>query len=283
MLCLLLAVPHAGRGQDSTQVDPGRAAVVGATVLSAVVAVHIYQRDAWWQGEWQPFRFENDWQYALNIDKFGHTFGAYTESKLARSVLSWTGFSRSASLFYGSLIGLSYQMYVEVEDGYHKTYGFSPGDAFSNIIGASLPLAQESIPLLSHFSMKYSYWPSSNYLNALQTNQFRTFIDDYEGTIFWITCDPHFLLPRGLAEDLPPWVGISLGLAVHHLNENGGGDRLYYLTADYNFSKIPTESGFLRALFGALDFFHLPAPGIGIEDGRLHVGVYYTYHAKLSL
>ncbi|MFI5251356.1 MAG: DUF2279 domain-containing protein [Bacteroidota bacterium] len=269
--------------QDSTNINPAKAAIILGVMTGIVTAVHIYQREAWWQGERQPFRFENDWTYALNIDKCGHIYGAYTESKLAHSILSWTGFSEKSSLFYGSLIGLSYQMYVEVEDGYHKDYGFSPGDAISNIMGASIPLAQNQFPILQNFSLKYSYHPSDQYLNDLRSEKFRTFIDDYEGTIFWVSMDPHFLLSYNAAKAVPSWLGISFGLAAHNLNELGGGDRLYYLTLDYNFSKIETQSSILHDFLCALDYFHLPAPGIGLEDGKLKFGIFYTYHIKTEL
>ncbi len=280
---LLIVLRSLGAAQDSTAINPTRMAVVGGAAAATVVAVHIYQRDAWWQGAREPFRFENDWAYALNIDKMGHAYGAYSESKIARAILHWSGFSEKSSLFYGSLIGLGYQLYVEVEDGYHKTYGFSPGDAFSNIIGASIPHAQDAFPLLRNFSMKFSYYPSDQYLNDLHSERFRAFIDDYEGQVFWITMDPHFLMGKETASAIPSWLGVSLGFAVHDLDEHGGGKRLYYLTADYQFSKIQTGSDILKAVFGALDFFHFPAPGFALEDNKLKVGIFYTYHVKLVL
>jgi len=269
--------------QDSTNINTGRFILIGSAAAATIAAVHIYQKDAWWQGESEPFRFENDWEYALNIDKFGHAYGGYAESKLATNILRWSGFNGNTSTFYGSLIGFFYQTYVEIDDGYHKAYGFSPGDEFSDIIGASIPLAQETFPFLSNFSMKYSYYPSSQYLNDLKTQTFRVFIDDYEGSVYWITMDPHFLMSKELSASIPRWLGISLGLAAHNLDENGGGNRLYYLTLDYNFSKIETQSDFLKALLGAMDFFHFPAPGFGIEDGKMKVGIFYTYHTKLTL
>ncbi len=280
-LAVAISSPHLF-GQDSTRLDPLRVSLVGTAAIGTIVAVHIYQRDAWWQGQEEPFRFENDWNYAMNIDKIGHLYGAYSESKIARAVLHWTGFSDKSSLAYGSVLGLMYQMYVEIEDGYHKTYGFSPGDAFSNILGASLPLAQESFPLLRNFSLKFSYYPSRQYLDDLHSERFRAFIDDYEGQVFWITVDPHFLLPADFARQVPPWLGLAFGLAVHDLDGQGGGKRLYYLTTDYQFSKIETDHAFLKAVFGALDFFHLPSLGFGLEDGRLKAGLFYTYHVKIT-
>ncbi|HUL45376.1 MAG TPA: DUF2279 domain-containing protein [Bacteroidota bacterium] len=284
ILTLLLgSLPTRILAQDSTNIQTGRLLLVGGVTAASVALVDIYQRDAWWQGEREPFRFENDWEYALNIDKLGHAYGGYSEAKLARSVLQWTGISERASIFYGTAIGLAYQTYVEIEDGYHKSYGFSPGDEFSDIVGACIPMAQESFPVLKNFSFKFSYYPSNQYLNDLRSQTFRVFIDDYEGSVYWITMDPHFLLGKDLSRIVPDWLGLAAGFGVHNLNDSGTGSRLYFLTLDYNFSRIETRSDFLKALFGAMDFFHFPSPGMAIQDSKLKFGIFYTYHVQLTL
>jgi hypothetical protein len=277
------AASSAPQEPDTARLDAARLAVFSGATLATIVGVHIYQRQAWWQGERQPFRFENDWTYALNIDKFGHVFGGYLEASVGKAAFEWCGLDERKSVFFGAVGGLAYQLYVEVEDGYHKEYGFSPGDGFSDIIGASIPLAQEAFPLLKNFSMKWSYWPSSQYRDALHTQTFRVFFDDYEGQVYWIGMDPHFLMGEGMAGAVPPWLGVSFGIGVHNHETSLPAQRLYYLTADYNFSKIPTDSRFLRTLFGALDFFHFPAPGIALEGNRFRIGIFYTYNAELAL
>ncbi len=283
-LCAVLAasgVPRTASGQDSSSINTTRLAVVGGVTAGTIVAVHLYQQAAWWQGQEEPFRFENDWTYALNIDKWGHMYGGYLAANIGRGALRWSGVNEKASLFYGSVAGLAYELYVEVEDGFHKAYGFSPGDGFSDILGASIPLAQSAFPILRNFTMKWSYYPSSQYLTDLQKEKFRVFIDDYEGQVYWIGMDPHFLLGQSSLAGIPAWLGLAFGAGVHNLDEHGGGERLYYLTLDYNFSRIVTSSEFLKTLFGVLDFVHWPAPGVGIENGRFRAGIIYTYNAEL--
>ena len=269
------AVPGRAEAQDSSRVDMGRAILVGTGITGTVVAVHIYQRNAWWQGPHAPFRFQNDWSYALNIDKFGHAYGAYILAKAFSGTLSWIGFSDAASKFWGPLFGLSYQLYVEVEDGYHLIYGFSPGDAFSDVAGAALPAAQSRFPVLENFALKWSYYPSTEYVNDLKKGQPKAFIDDYQGQIYWLSLDPHFLFGRDLAAAVPAWLGISFGAAVRNLDGVGNGERMFYLALDYNFRRIETSSSFLRSAFTALDFFHLPAPGIGLEGKRFTIKLVY--------
>ena len=260
--------------QDSTRIAPLRLVTVSTLTLGTGIGVHIYQQNAWWQGERAPFQFENDWTYALNIDKFGHAYGAYLLSNLFTYSLSWSGFDRRSSVFYGSMLGLGYQLYVEVEDGYHKAYGFSPGDAFADVVGAMVPLAQEAYPVLRNVRLKWSYWPSSQYKNELSQGQSRVFIDDYQGQIYWLGVDPHFMMGDGLRSVVPDWLGLSFGAAVRNL-DTGGGEKLFYLTLDYNLANIRTQSDFLHSVLTALDFLHFPAPGIGLEGGRFKVGVFY--------
>jgi hypothetical protein len=267
---------RANAGQDdSTQVIPGRVVLLGAITAGTVAAVHMYQARAWWQGPRAPFRFENDWVYALNIDKLGHAYGAYTLSHLFTYSMDWSGFSHNTSIFYGSVLGLAYQLYVEVEDGYHLDYGFSPGDAFSDVIGAAIPLAQERFPVLKSFSLKWSYYPSTEYLDALRSGSGRAFIDDYQGQTYYITMDPHFLMGDHPPTWIPSWLGVAFGLAARDLQNAEVRRRVYIFALDYNLTRIQTESGFLRSLFTVLDHFHLPAPGLVLDGSAVKLRLVY--------
>ena len=261
--------------QDTSCVKPVRLAIVSGVTLGTVIPVHIYQQNAWWQGPRGPFRFENDWSYALNVDKLGHMYAGFILARTFGSMLEWSGFSEHTSTFYGSVLGLSYQMYVEVEDGFHRVYGFSPGDAFFNVLGATIPLAQWTFPVLRNFTLKYSYWPSPRYEHELKAGQARAFIDDYQGTTVWLGIDPHFFLGERIAEAVPPWLGLAFGVGARDLTGNGEGRRQATLALDYNFSRIRTESEFLRTVFTLADFVHLPAPGIRLDGKRVTVGIFY--------
>jgi hypothetical protein len=277
LLLLLLLFRQGGdvRAQDTSDVKPVRLTIVSAVTLGTVIPVHIYQQNAWWQGPRAPFRFENDWVYALNVDKLGHMYAGYLLSRMFKYSLEWSGFSEHTSTFYGSVLGLSYQMYVEVEDGFHRVYGFSPGDAFFNIMGATIPLAQWTFPVLRNFTLKYSYWPSTGYRDELKAGQAKAFLDDYQGTTVWLAVDPHFMMGEKLSSAVPPWLGLAFGVGARDLNESGGGRRQATLALDFNFSKIETESSVLHAVFTLVDFVHLPAPGIRLDGNRVLFGVFY--------
>ena len=51
-------------------------------------------------------------------------------------------------------------MYVEIEDGYGANWGFSPGDAIADVVGASYYLGQYYFPVLKHIQPRVSYWPT---------------------------------------------------------------------------------------------------------------------------
>ena len=276
MLIALLFVSRGEGGQDdSSRVLPGRVALLGAITAGTVVAVHLYQARAWWQGPRAPFRFENDWTYALNIDKLGHAYGAYVLSHLFSYSMDWSGFTHSTSIYYGSVMGLAYQLYVEVEDGFHQDYGFSPGDAFSDVIGAAIPLAQERFPVLKNFSLKWSYYPSTEYVDALKGGSGRAFIDDYQGQTYFITMNPHFLMGDHPPSWIPSWLGVGFGLAARDLENTQARRRLYIFALDYNLSRIETDSPFLRSLFTVLDHFHLPAPGVVLDGSVVKLRLVY--------
>jgi VanZ family protein len=276
VLICLFSVSRAEAGQDdSTQVLPGRIVLLSAITVGTVTAVHLYQARAWWEGPRAPFRFENDWVYALNIDKLGHAYGAYALSHLFTYSMDWSGFSHSTSIYYGSVLGLAYQLYVEVEDGFHQEYGFSPGDAFSDVIGAAIPLAQERFPVLKNFALKWSYYPSTEYVDALRGGSGRVFIDDYQGQTYYITMDPHFLMGDHPPWWIPPWLGVGFGLAARDLQNTEARRRLHIFSLDYNFTRIETESSLLRSVFTVLDHFHLPAPGLVLDGSTVKLRLVY--------
>jgi len=277
LACVVMMLPGSvftQRSSDSTHIDAGRLAVVSGVTLTTVVAVHLYQQGAWWQGPRAPFRFENDWDYALNIDKLGHAYGAYLLSHLFGYSLRWSGFDRPSSVLYGSIFGLGYQLYVETEDGFHKEYGFSPGDAIADVAGAMVPLLQETFPVLRSISLKWSYSPSKEYVDALKT-EIRVFIDDYQGQLYWYTWTPRRALSDGVADWFPKWLGIGFGFGARDLSDPILRRHEYTVALDINLEEIKTGSEFIDAVLTALNHIHVPAPGISIERGTVRGGIIY--------
>ncbi len=262
-------------GSDTSGIKYGRLSLVTGVTTGFVVGNHIYQQKAWWQGNRAPFHFQNDWDYALNFDKWGHMYATSVVSRLFTRSFEWSGVEERPSVFYGSLLALGYEFYIEIEDGFHTNYGASPGDLFADIVGSMIPVLQTTLPVLKNFNLKWSYYPSTQYLDDIKRGQSRVFTDDYDGQKNWLAVDPHFMMDEETAEKVPRWLGLAGGWAVRDLNGNGGGRIIYYLALDYNFSKIETSSPFLRSLFWVLDLFHWPAPGVSLDNKRIKFGIYF--------
>ncbi len=275
LACLMNGWAQSEQHQDTSKINYGRLALVGGITSCFVIGNHIYQREAWWQGNRAPFHFENDWDYAVNFDKWGHLYATGLYCKCFTGCLEWSGLEERPAKIYGSFFGLAYELYVELEDGYHSNWGFSPGDAISDITGATYPILQSTFPVLKNFNFKWSYIPSKQYLDSVKTGQARTFVDDYEGMINWVAIDPHFMMGEELRKTIPSWLGLAVGFAARDLDQLNNRQEIYYISLDYNFSKIETSSDFLKGVFWVLDNFHLPAPGISIDNKKVKVGLFF--------
>ncbi len=280
LACVITSILPIGSLQaqvnDSSHISTTRLAVFGGVTAASMVVVHIQQQQAWWNGPKGSFWLYNDWQFAKGVDKLGHMYGAYVASTAFREGFRWCGLSDRSSLLLGVSAGLALELYVEIEDGFHQIYGFSPGDAMADFLGAGYVLAQETFPVLENIRMKWSYWPSSDLRDALRRGENRTFLDDYDGQKHWLAVDPHIALGERLGKVLPSWLGIAVGYGVEgSIRERGDARAAFYFVLDYNLRRLSTGEGFLHSLLHALDFVHLPAPGIKILGKDVRFGIIY--------
>src|SRR5680860_772232 len=75
-----------------------------------------------------PFHFYNDNKAYLQVDKFGHAFGAYIQSYVGYQILTNAGITKTNALIYGGTCGIFLQTPIEIMDGIHEGWGFSWGD-----------------------------------------------------------------------------------------------------------------------------------------------------------
>ena len=108
---------------------------ITATTAAFMVSQHIYQSNTIWKDK-AEFKIIEDGQYALYADKAGHIFGSYIMSYAYTEFLSSAGISWELSNILGASIGLTYQTYIEVLDGYGSNFGFSPSDFYADIFDA---------------------------------------------------------------------------------------------------------------------------------------------------
>ncbi|MCR4417985.1 MAG: YfiM family protein [Ignavibacteria bacterium] len=261
-----------------TKIYFDRLLLVTALTSASVAVVHHHQSKAWWQGTRTKFHFQNDWEYALWIDKLGHWWGATAIQHLFSSSLSWSNFSDETSMWLGSILALTYQLYVETYDGYAKDWGFSPGDAMFDFGGAFYPLLQYYIPPLKNVNLKLSYYPSKRLLkkdpnDELYRNKF--VIDDYEGQSFYLSFKINNMLPENLEKYWPDFLCLAIGYQMRNWNGYAVADQNYFLTLDYDFEQIPLYGQFWQFLKNTFNLIHFPAPGINFSKKKIYLTITY--------
>jgi len=237
-----------------------------------------------------PFNFYNDSKGYLQIDKFGHAYGAYRESYSGYYALRKAGVDKKKALIYGGPIGLIFQTPIEIFDGLYEGWGFSWSDMAANTFGSVLFTVQEAVFNEQVFVMKFSYSPSiyPKYHSNLGETQLESFFLDYNAHTYWFSGNIQKL--TGL-KNVPYWLNFSLGYSANGMiNEFDNPKfymgqpfteleryRQYLFSLDIDFSKIQTNKKWLRSIFSAVNLIKIPFPALEINrvDGLKFRPLYF--------
>ncbi|MCF8296375.1 MAG: YfiM family protein [Saprospiraceae bacterium] len=246
----------------------------------------------WYRGrERVSFHFYNDNKGYLQVDKFGHTYGAYVYSYNSFNYLLNAGHSRKDALIYGATLGLILQTPIEIMDGLYEGYGFSWGDMAANTFGSAIVFGQELIFKEQVIKYKFSYWESiySRKANGyLGTNSLNRIFNDYNGHTYWFSISANKIIPNKIT---PDWLDISLGYGANgmygefeNIIEYDGvyipqtiRYRQYLLSLDIDWTRIKTNSKFLRIVLKGMTFIKLPFPALEYNSKRKIKG-YWMYY-----
>jgi hypothetical protein len=272
-----------------TEFQPLPAAVVGTAFLGLGYTLHQVQMGTWCTEPPCHFHIQEDWQYTLQNDKFGHFFGGYSMSWLMGDILLDCGLDLPTATITGGVLGLAYQTYVEVLDGYATQWGFSPSDAVANTLGAGLYVAQYYSPFLQNFTPRWNYappqWTGERGLNMRQAN----FIDDYNSSTFWLACDVERLLPASLSAYWPDWAMVSVGYGIRDYEvrlpsgEMADPYARYMIGLDYNWMRIiPPLPGVLNLFRQALNYLRLPGPTFEFSNRGTRFHILYPYVISIA-
>ena len=265
-------------------------AITVAALAATLVSVHTSQQHAWWSGQRQAFHFTEDWGSALQVDKFGHAFGAYSMSYVFSEVYLVSGFNVDDADFYGSITGGLYQTYVETEDGHARDWGFSPSDWYFDALGATYFLAQHYIPFLQNFTPKWQYVPSEWVGKPIISRQ-RTFVDDYNSSTFWLSVNMHNLLDGKAKELWPAWLNLAVGYGGDKIDftpdPTGPPDQLsqrrYIVGLDVCFDQIIPKNGAVSNWWlQTFRYIKFPGPAIEFSPGRTKVYLLYPFRLNLG-
>ena len=271
--------PNLIKKSAETEINYGRLAVVGGTLLGGMAAIHIYQQNGWWKDHRQPFHFQEDLGYGLNVDKIGHFYGASVFAFVTQKSTEWANVPEQDALWIGAGASLLFQTYIEVEDGF-SDWGFDRVDFATNVGGVLWHVGKYYLPSLQNFDLKLSYHPSpllGSDRGIGFKGQQHLMIDDYEGQTFWLSVKVNNLIPKSLEPYWPDFLCLAVGYGARDIGTTAADPyRVYFLALDYDMTKIiPQNTGFLRTLGQALNFIHLPAPAVRISPSAIWYGLYF--------
>ncbi|MDX1699419.1 MAG: DUF2279 domain-containing protein [Melioribacteraceae bacterium] len=255
-----------------TDINYGLLWGVGGVTLGIGVGVHIYQANAWWQEQGSEFKIENDWKYALWIDKVGHFYGTVLMAHGLSSGFEAANIDLERSAIYGAIGAFAFETFIEIQDGFGPQWGFSPGDLAFDFLGALYSVGQYYYPTLKHIQPRVSYYPSERYRSGEHKGNV---IDDYEGQKYWMALRMKELLPDKMSQYWPSFLMISVGMGIRDWDGFGGGKQDFFIALDFDAETIPLYGPFWQFVKNTLNFIHFPMPGIRITpDAAAFVIVY---------
>lgn len=234
------------------------------------------------------FHFKNDNHHWLQMDKAGHVFSTYHFTAVGADLMKWSGVSPKNSLWYGAGTSLLFMTAVEIMDGHSAEWGFSWGDAVSNIAGTGLFVSQELIWGEQRIIPKFSFH-TTQYAglrpNVLGSSVPEQILKDYNGQTYWLSANIHSFFKES---KIPKWLNIAAGYGAEgmitaeddlvntvFLSEKSR-IRQFYLSLDVDLTKIRTNSHVLKTFFSAVNVVKIPAPTLEIRDnGKVKFHTFY--------
>lgn len=273
--------------QDNNRLIP-LLAVEGGVYAGSMVGLNVLWYKNYAHSSFHLFNDNKEW---LQMDKLGHMLTAYTLSRITSALYTWSGIGRSKSTVYGSALAMAYQTNIEIFDGFSSAWGFSIGDMVANTAGASLYGFEEGTWGQQRVSMKISFHPSmyAQYRpDELGDNLVQQSIKDYNGQTYWFCIAIASFLPKG--NKIPQWACLDFGYGAegmtggmqNPITYNSSGEevcfdryRQYYCSLDVDLTRIPTNSGALKALFGTVSFIKIPMPTLEFSQKRFKFHLLY--------
>jgi len=137
ILTILVQTVSAQEKDSSTLLSVTEASLIPVTIATAIIVLNY---EAFWKRAVDvPFWVSNDPPYAMHIDKFAHGYLCAVGSAGIKAGYELAGVSEKTSSWLGAGISFGLGLMIEFEDARHgedPQYGFSPGDAAGDLIGA---------------------------------------------------------------------------------------------------------------------------------------------------
>jgi hypothetical protein len=271
-----------------------RTQLIGGTNVIVYGTAMIGLYSAWYknypQSKLHTFNDIGEWN---QMDKYGHMYSAYAESKVSMELWRWTGIDRKKRIWLGGMSGAMYQTVIEVLDGFSAEWGWSWGDFAANIAGSGLLISQELAWDEQRIQMKWSFHRKKYEDQSLDErsdalfgkSNLERFLKDYNGQTYWLSVSPKSFFPHS---NYPAWLQISVGVGAEGLfgghkniafDENGNVNfdrrdvsrrRQWFIAPDIDLTKIKTNKRGVKLAFQILNVFKFPTPSFGYSGGKLN-------------
>ncbi len=248
---------------------PKLATTIGVAATAYGAAYAFIFAKGWWDEEGSHFHFENDFDYAKNIDKLGHFSSGVLMGELFYEGYRWSGVSEFKSYLFAGLSAMSTHIAIDVKDGFAPEWGFSIFDVMAGSLGGFLPMAERYVPLFKYIDLKWSYWINSDvYYENTDTG---VFTDDYPNHTYWCSFKIERMLPAAARKYYPDWLAIAAGIGVDDVifhkglgKHPKGGSYEVYLALDYDLEAFRPQSRWARTLIKYLNYIKFPAPTVQV-------------------
>ncbi|MBX0331636.1 YfiM family protein [Pontibacter sp. HSC-14F20] len=272
----------------TTVVNKKRLVVLGTGFGVGYTSLLVSLNKAWYQDQEQTgFHFFNDNRQWKQMDKAGHFWGAFHQSRAGIDLLRWAGVPEKKAILYGGLTGIILQTPIEIFDGFQADYGASVGDAFANTVGSAAVMAQElawrEVRIMPKYSFRTTPYAAER-PNVLGHTLAEQALKDYNGQTYWLSVNVGDFLSE--ESNYPKWLSIAVGYGAEgmvyndpELNKARGFDarRQFYLSPDLNLMHFKGRSKVLNTTLYLLSIIKIPAPALEYNraDGLSFHPVYF--------
>jgi hypothetical protein len=270
--------------ESSPSINKQRIHLIEYTSLS-LYPVSMYWLYSQWYKDYpqSSFHFFNDQSEWLQMDKCGHVLTSYTIGKAGYKALKWAGEEDNKAIWCGAGIGFLYQATIEVFDGFSSAWGFSMTDITANVFGSAVFISQQLAWKQQRFQLKFSFHQSdyARYRpDLLGSGLPENILKDYNGQTYWLSVNPYSFMKQD--SKFPKWLSFAFGYGAEGMIGGKSNSfisdrevfpsisryRQYYLSLDFDLSRMETRSRFLSSLFKIINVIKLPAPAIELNQGR---------------
>lgn len=273
--------------------------LIGGATAAAYGGSLVVLNDTWFDGYTRTsFHTFNDAKEWLQIDKIGHGWTAYNTGRASAALWEWAGISHKKAVWIGGLSGFAFLTGIEFMDAHSSKWGWSWSDIGANVVGSALFMGQEFLWNEQRIQYKFSFHKNSYTEPMLEdranelygSGLLERMLKDYNAQTYWLSFNIKSFLPEA---KWPAWLNVAAGYGADGMFggfENKWTDELgnnltrfdiprkrqFYLSPDIDFTKIKTNSKFLRTAFFMLNAFKCPSPALMIDSkGKLKAYAIY--------